>query len=227
MYTHVLFDLDGTLADTLPLIEYAYDALFSAHPGLGRAGADAMKLLGLPLNDLLAELAPGANVPKLAEEYMRYYRSRHDELLRGYPGVLETLSSLVKEGIVVGVVTSKVRETTERALRELGLLDFMDTIVTAEDVECHKPLPDPILAAMKNLGCEPGATLYVGDSPFDVRAARAAGVAAAAVTWGAFADQDLAAEFPQYVVREPSELLSIVRGIQPRDCRCLRPTCII
>ena len=212
MYKHVLFDLDGTLVDTLPLIEYSYRTLFQENPQYGDLSEEAMRLLGLPLTGILERLVPAADVPVFADEYMRLYREKHDELIRSYPGMLEAVAKVVQEGAVVGVVTSKARETTEWALDDMGLLGLVDVIITAEDVKSHKPSPDPILTAMRMLQAPRNGTLYVGDSPFDIQAARAAGVDVAAVTWGAFDKDDLKGLEPTYLLDEPGELIGVVLG---------------
>lgn len=210
MYTHVLFDLDGTLVDTLPLIEHTYSTLFSRHPEYGVVGQDAVKLLGMSLTSILSQLVPADNVQDMADEYMTIYREHHDDMLKPYPGILEAVSGIVQVGVVVGVVTSKMRETTERALRDLDLLELMDVIVASEDVKRHKPDAEPVLAAMRKLGCSSKGTVYIGDSPFDMMAGKAAGTDVIGVTWGAFDRGELEALEPNHIVESPSALYSVL-----------------
>jgi pyrophosphatase PpaX len=212
-YTHALFDLDGTLVDTIPLIRYAYAATLAAHPEFGASGEQAMKRIGLPLRQILAELVPPQWVETCIAEYLAHYRSRHDELLRGYPGMRDVVTALAAADVRMGVVTSKARATTLMALEAEGIADLMGVIVAAEDTTIHKPQPEPILLAMSSLGsAESRHTAYVGDSPFDMQAAKAAGVCAVAVTWGAFTEQELRAAEPDHLLRSPGELLGLIAG---------------
>jgi pyrophosphatase PpaX len=114
------------------------------------------------------------------------------------------LERLHAEGRRLGIVTAKRRETVELAFARLPLRDYFETIVAADDTPRQKPDPEPILLALERLGVRAGDAAYIGDSPFDVGAARAAGVRAIGVTWGGIHTMDDA----DVVVSTPEELLA-------------------
>jgi pyrophosphatase PpaX len=149
-----------------------------------------------------------------AEELIRAYREHNEPLhgeLRSFAGILEALPELREEGRRLGVVTSKRRATVELAFAVLPLEPLFDTVVTADDTSRLKPDPAPIRLALERLAAEPADAVYVGDSPFDVAAARAAGVSSVAVTWGGiFPRERLAAELPGAVVDTVDELLAVL-----------------
>jgi pyrophosphatase PpaX len=205
----VLFDLDGTLIDSGAIILAS----------MKHATRTVLKR-EIPDDELLARVGSS-----LVEEMRAFDESRVDELVRVYrehneplhselqpcPGVLELLPKLEAEGRRLGIVTAKRRATVELAFAVLPLRDYFDVLVTAEDTERHKPHPEPLLLALERLDMPADATVYVGDSPFDVRAAKAAGIAAIAVSWGRIHSAErLAAEAPDALVHDPEELLAVI-----------------
>jgi len=126
------------------------------------------------------------------------------------PGMQELLLALRAEGVRIGLATAKRRATIEIAFRYLPQLEgLFDTIVSSDDTERHKPDPAPLLLALERLGAEAGDGAYVGDSPFDVEAARAAGLRSIAVTWGGIHDRErLGAVGPDAIASTTLELLA-------------------
>jgi pyrophosphatase PpaX len=123
----------------------------------------------------------------------------------------DVLVRLRDEGRRLGVVTAKRRSTVELAFAQVPLGHLFETIVGGDETERHKPDPEPLLLGAERLGADPAATAYVGDSPFDVRAAKAAGMFAVAVTWGRIHDRErLEAEQPDAIVENAEELLGLL-----------------
>jgi pyrophosphatase PpaX len=123
----------------------------------------------------------------------------------------DVLVRLREEGRRLGVVTAKRRATVELAFDRVPLGHLFETIVGGDETERHKPDPEPLLLAAKRLGADPAATAYVGDSPFDVRAAKAADMFSVAVTWGRIHDRArLEAEQPDAIVDRAEELLGVL-----------------
>ena len=150
---------------------------------------------------------------ELYDVYREYNHRRHDELIRGYDGVAEVLDGLKAAGRRLGIVTSKSHDTTEMAFRAVGLREHFDVVVTASDTTEHKPSPVPLRLCLERLGGEPAGSLYVGDSPVDIEAGNAAGMATAAVAWGVFGREALLAAAPDFWLGEPRELLALcLRG---------------
>jgi pyrophosphatase PpaX len=150
--------------------------------------------------------------PERVEELVEAYREHNEPLhseLQPCAGILDVLPVLRAEGRRLGIVTAKRRLTVQLAFDTLPELEqYFDVVVGAEDTERHKPHPEPILVALERVGAAARETAYVGDSPFDVQAANAAGVAAVAVTWGGFHSRErLAQEEPDAIVATPEELL--------------------
>ena len=218
-YDPVIFDLDGTVVDTVELIRDSFR--HSVRTVLGRDFPDEHILAGVgqPLMTQMRRLSE-EHAQELYDVYREYNHRRHDELIRGYDGMRELLEGLRAAGRRLGIVTSKSRDTTQMAFAAVGLGEYFDAVVTASDTDEHKPSPVPLRLCLERLGDagvaggEPGATetlgpIYVGDSPVDIVAGRAAGMATAAVAWGVFSRDELLAVEPDFYVATPAELLAL------------------
>jgi pyrophosphatase PpaX len=207
----VLFDLDGTLIDSGPIIlasmqhavrtvldrEIAYEELAATVGGQG----------------LVAQMTQLD--PDRVEELVETYRAHNDplhETLEAFAGLVDLLPRLRADGRRLGIVTAKRHRTVALAFDRFPWLEEQfEVVIGHEDTDRHKPDPDPVLEALKRLGASPGEAAYVGDSPFDVRAAKAAGAFAVAVSWGGIhTDERLLAEEPDAFVHAPEELLDVV-----------------
>jgi pyrophosphatase PpaX len=204
-YPVVLFDFDGTIVDSGAIIMASFR--HAAQEVLEREIADIQvtaMLGGASLHEQMAAIAPD-RVDELVVAYRRHNEPLHDEL-ECCAGMLDVLDRLRAEGRRLGIVTAKRHATVELAFARLPLRDYFEVIIGADDTARHKPDPEPILLALERLGAEPGDAAYVGDSPFDIGAARAAGVHAIGVTWGGIHPMDDA----DAIVSTPEELLAAV-----------------
>jgi pyrophosphatase PpaX len=202
----VLFDLDGTVVDSGAII--LASMRHATREVLGRDFDDAelMQAVGGP--GLEAQMAVFA--PERVDELVRVYRAHneplHDEL-EACAGMEDVLLRLHEEGRRLGVVTAKRRATVELAFASVPLAHLFETVVGGDETEKHKPDPEPLLLAAERMGVAPTDCAYVGDSPFDIRAARAAEMYAVAVTWGRIHDRSkLEREQPDAVVDTAEEL---------------------
>jgi pyrophosphatase PpaX len=197
-----LFDFDGTLVDTTEMILQGMRHATSSV--LGRDDFSREELLanvGQPLPRQM-ELFDAEKAGLLLASYRAHHEEHHDRLIAEFPGVEEALSRLRAAGVKVVVVTSKRRRSVEMALAKLPGLDLVvDRFVTMEDTTKHKPDPEPLLRGLELAGDVPkDRAVYVGDSPFDVQAAKAAGLTSVAVGWGAFSEETLRAAGPDHLV---------------------------
>lgn len=212
MLSAVLFDFDGTLVDTTEMIHQSMRHATSSV--LGREDIPRETLLanvGQPLPRQM-ELIDTENAESLLEAYRSHHERHHDALIREFPGVEESLSRLRSAGIKVAVVTSKRRVSVEMALEIFpGLRNVVDRFVTMEDTTHHKPHPEPLLRALKLLGSIPKErAAYIGDSPFDVEAAKAAELTSVAVSWGAFSEDALRASGPDHLVPDIQSAVDVL-----------------
>ena len=204
----VVFDLDGTVVDTVELIVESFR--FATRTVLGEVLPDDVIIAGVgqPLMFQMERLSE-EHAQELCDVYREYNHRRFDELIRGYDGVAELLEGLKAANRRLGIVTSNSRDTTRMAFRAVGLAEHFDVVVTASDTTEHKPSPVPLLLCLDRLGAGAGGSIYVGDSPYDIQAGAAAGMATAAVAWGVFGKEALLAAAPDYWVEEPRELLAL------------------
>jgi pyrophosphatase PpaX len=209
-YPTVLFDLDGTLIDSGEIILASF-----------RHATRTVLAREIP-DEVLAAAVGGSNIyeqmrafdEERAEELVRVYREHneplHDDLVafEGIEGVLERLKS---ERRRLGIVTAKRRRTVDLAFSLLPLERYFDTVVTAEQTKQHKPHPEPVLAALERLGSSPDEAAFVGDSPFDMGAGKAAGVFTVAVSWGKIHPVERLVEAgADAIVHTPEELLDVL-----------------
>lgn len=205
----VFFDLDGTLADTIPLIIASYQHAFREVLGVEVEEAAARSWIGRPLLPALLEEAP-EHGHELDRVYREWNLANTERLIRAYPGIPGLLDRLGEAGARTAVVTSKRRETAALALEHVGISGRIEVVAGLEDTTAHKPDPAPLRHGARILGVDPAACVYVGDATVDILAARAAGMAAVAVTWGAGLRADLAAVEPERVCESVEELLEVL-----------------
>jgi len=211
-FRFVVFDWDGTLADSTGII---VDSLQQACRDLGEpvpADIDARHVIGLGLADALRRVAPGLPRERHADlvaRYRHHYVTR-DEGIALYAGVREMLAELETAGLVLGIATGKSRAGLDRALAQQGIGGHF-TVTRCADEGFPKPHPDMLVHLMDHTGFEPDATLMIGDTTHDLELARNAGTAALAVAYGAHAADELAALAPLATVRSVAELLEWLR----------------
>ena len=212
MLAAALFDFDGTLVDTTEMI---FQGMRHATTSvLGRDDLTREQLLanvGQPLPRQM-ELFDAEKAELLLEAYRAHHEEHHDALIGEFPGVAEALSRLRAAGVRIVVVTSKRRRSVEMALEKFPGLDLVvDRFVTMEDTEEHKPHPEPLLKGLELMGGIPKEeAVYVGDSPFDVQAAKAAGLTSVAVSWGAFSEDTLREADPDYLVPDIDSVVDVL-----------------
>lgn len=210
MIRTVLFDLDGTIIDTNELIIETFLHVLLERTPTPLTREQIIPSMGMPLEYQLRKFSGLDDVEELKAAYRRYNISRHDELVREFPHVKEVIGALHEGGIQLGIVTTKMRETTERALRMFGLLDQMGVVVTINDVQHAKPHPEPVLLAIEKLRADPATTLMVGDSPADIQSANAAGAISCGVAWSLKGEAVLRQYEPRHIIHDMRDILGLV-----------------
>jgi pyrophosphatase PpaX len=207
-YPVVLFDLDGTVIDSGSII--IASMRHAAQTVLGREIPDEQLLAAVGGPGLVEQMRnlDADRVDELVECYRAHNEPLHSELVE-CAGMTDALTTLKEQGRRLGIVTAKRRATVDIAFRYLPLETFFEVVVGSDDTETHKPDPAPLVYALEQLAADPDEAAYVGDSPFDVRAAKAAGLHAVAVTWGGIHQRErLEAEGPDAIVSDTDELLA-------------------
>jgi pyrophosphatase PpaX len=206
----VLFDLDGTIVDSGAIILASMRHAAKEVLGFEPPDEELMAAVGGPgLEAQMRELAPD-RVDELVTVYRAHNEPLHDELV-SCAGIDDVLVRLKDEGRRLAIVTAKRRATVELAFATVPLGHLFETVVGGDETERHKPNPEPLLLAAERMYAVPDECAYIGDSPFDIRAAKAAGMHAVAVTWGGIHDREkLERERPDAVVDHPHELLDVL-----------------
>jgi len=203
-----LFDLDGTLIDSIELILRSYRHTMRAHRGLEPPDAVWMKGLGTPLWVQFRDWTDDpAEIEAMVATYRAYNLEHHDALVRPYDGVVAAVQALRHKGKTLGLVTSKMRSGALRGLKVAGLEDAFAAIVGADEVTHPKPHPEPVLKALELLDAPATGAVFIGDSRHDIACGQAAGVKTAAVLWGPFDRSDLEDLAPDYWLERPEDLI--------------------
>lgn len=209
-YQAVLFDLDGTLIDTNHLIVQSFLHTLEVHTPGQYTEKDILAIMGEPLLEQMKRFDQ-KQAEKMVETYQQFNVTKHDELVREFPKVRETVQALSDAGFKLGVVTNKRRKVVEMGLRRYGLDRWMKTVICAGEGIPPKPEPDMIQKALSDLQVSPESALMVGDTRFDVLAGKRAGVDQVGVGWSLHPEQ-LKELSPTYFIEEMNQLLEIVEG---------------
>lgn len=206
----VLFDLDGTLANTVPAIVASYTHAW-ATVGREITPAEILPTIGRTLKDVFGEQDP-EHAEQLETTYIEHNMAHLPELVEPYEGINELLRDMIDAGITVGVVTSKRTNAAELTMRCVELPAEVPLLCSMEDTTAHKPDPTPLLTGMKKVNGTPETTLYVGDAVVDLQAAHAGGMSGVGVTWGAGVPAELHKQPSVGVVDTVAELRKIILG---------------
>ncbi|MCR8641254.1 HAD family hydrolase [Paenibacillus sp. N1-5-1-14] len=180
----VIFDFDGTLADTLPVCFYAFGRVFKEIDGREVTAEDAVAMFGPSEVGILEQnIANQHLVTKAVEDFYAYYEQEHQKFVAYNTDIASLLVQLREQGLKIGIVTGKARRSLDISMKVLEMEGLFDVIITSDDVEKHKPHPEGIFKAMDLLQVEAEETLFIGDSHADVRAGKAAGVTTIGVHW--------------------------------------------
>lgn len=213
-----LFDLDGTLIDSIRLILDSYHHTLTQHKLPARTDEEWLRGVGTPLQ---VQFAAWRESPEILEAMIATYREynlkHHDRMVTVYPGVVDAVREIKAAGVQTGLVTSKNRIGALRGLKLVGLEALMDVLVCADEVTNPKPHPEPVEKAVELLGADPRTTVYVGDSIHDMHSGRAAGVKTAAALWGPFGRAHLVSAKPDYWLETPGDLVELLVEKRERD----------
>ncbi|MFN2603786.1 MAG: HAD family hydrolase [Gemmatimonadaceae bacterium] len=211
----VLFDLDGTLIDSIGLLLASVKHTFSGREGSAPTEEEWIAGIGTPL---AAQLKPYVESDEDAQElvarYRTFQREHHDRFTAPYDGVMDTLEQLYNWGHPLGVVTSKSNEMMERGLRQTGMDVYMKTMIGCDSCARHKPDPFPVQMALDELGYQAHETVFVGDSPHDIASGNGAGVTTIAALWGPFTKSQLAPFKPTLYLENITDLPRTVQRLQ-------------
>ena len=213
----VLFDLDGTLIDSIGLLLASVRHAFEGFNGRAPTEQEWVAGIGTPLGkQLQAFCESDEQLEAVTARYRTFQRSSHDRLTTAFPGTLEVLGILAAAGHPMGIVTSKSNEMMDRALVLTGIAPYMTTTIGCDSCAVHKPDPFPVRLALGELGYEPTEAVFVGDSPHDINSGNSAGVVSIAALWGPFTRDQLAKASPSHYLDGISALPALVERIQNR-----------
>lgn len=207
----VLFDFDGTLANSTELVMQCYRHTMTTHLGEPPPDEEWLRGFGTPLEPQIRRFARSeGEAVEMLKTYREHQEVHHDRLLRPFEGIVPMVRALLNREVPIGIVTSKHRAGTVRGLELCTLSSCFTVIITPEDVENPKPHPEPVLHALDQLGVEPEEAVFIGDSPHDIASGRSAGTFTAGVLWGPFSRAALEAENPDFLLNSPGEVLELV-----------------
>ena len=206
-FATVVFDFDGTIANTLPLIYQTFNTVLEPRIGRILPDAEIRSHFGPPDQVILGRYIDEAERETAFAEDIALYERDHNEHVYLYDGMYELLQTCKEEEIRIGIMTGKSRVSANISLRELNIEQFVDVLVAGDDVVMPKPHPEGVIAALAQLGhsdAENGA--MVGDSAADTYAGRGSGLYTIGVTWGVPEHDDLRAATPDVICNNVSEL---------------------
>ena len=214
-YDTVLFDLDGTILDTNELIIISFLHALKDYTEEGFSRDHIIPFMGAPLVEQMKRFSGLEEVDHLVDAYREINLRLHDEYVQLFDQVEEVLAKLHESGVKLGVVTTKMRLTTDKGLAFTNIAKYMGAVITIDDVKHAKPHAEPVQKALEGLGADPARTLMVGDSTVDIQSGLNAGVKTVGVAWSLKGEQVLRNVGADYIIHSMRDLYDIV-GLESR-----------
>ena len=213
MIKTVLFDLDGTLLNTLTDLSNSVNYALSSHHLPQRTELEVRSFLGNGIHNLIEKSVPENTPSELLEDvfqsFKSYYLQHGLDSTAPYPGIMSLLKALQQKSVKMAIISNKV-DTAVQQLNKKFFSDYISIAIGEKPQIRRKPAPDSVLLAIKALDANPATTLYVGDSEVDYETAHSAGIRCALVTWG-FRDRlDLEDLHADYYVNSSHELMAVI-----------------
>lgn len=213
MIKTVLFDLDGTLLNTLTDLSNSVNYALNSHHLPQRTELEVRSFLGNGIHNLIEKSVPENTPSELLEDvfqsFKSYYLQHGLDSTAPYPGIISLLKALQQKSVKMAIISNKV-DTAVQQLNKKFFSDYIGIAIGEKPQIRRKPAPDSVLLAIKALDANPATTLYVGDSEVDYETAHSAGIRCALVTWG-FRDRlDLEDLHADYYVNSPHELMAVI-----------------
>lgn len=208
----VLFDFDGTIMDTADIIIGSWQHTFVTYEGKERPVEEIVKTFGEILSHTMSKVLPHVDTDEAIDTYRSYHRDNFGERISVFEGVPELLAELKRLNYKTGLVTSRMAGTTWEGLRQYGLAEYFDVVVSCDDTDKHKPDPTPVYIALERLGSQPQNTVMLGDTMFDILCARNAGVTSILVGWHvAMSPEDInGIDGPDFIIEKAEDLLPLI-----------------
>lgn len=215
MKKYILFDFDGTLVNTNDVILASWQHTYRHYLGHEMPVDHITSCFGEPLLLTMEREFPGVNPQESADVYRQFQLENADKLVTIFPGIKELLADLKAAGYVLGIVTSRTRESALRYMDMFGITSYFSDLVTCDDTTVHKPNPEPILLAMSKLGASAEESIMIGDSPFDIKCANNAGVDSVMVNWRITCDETSVIDDAKvdYWIHQPSDLVELLKTL--------------
>lgn len=204
----VLFDVDGTLLNTKEFIYQAYEYTFRLHnlPEIPRDELDRM--MGKSLEDCYKHFAPSYDISSLCNTH-RIFQTENLNLSVPFPNTKGTLDKIKEAGLKTAAITTRSQRTSVHTLELARIKDKIDVVISGEDRGKHKPHPEPLLKALKQLGVRPEKAIMVGDTDVDILAGKNAKTKTIGVTYG-FHGKRIVESNPDYVIDDIADIIPII-----------------
>ena len=204
----IIFDLDGTLCDTFPVIIDAFNAAVAPIKGRAYTALQVIALFGDP-EPVMIRREVGDRWEEACEIYYQRYQQDHHQVAP-FDGVSEMLAELTRLEIPMALVTGKSRRSCDITLREMGWSDCFASVVTGSEMKKQKPDPGGLLTAVREMNLDPARCVMVGDSPADIGAAKGAGIGAVVAGWHSVYLDEVKKLEPELWAREPRDVVKLV-----------------
>ncbi|MGQ9617486.1 MAG: HAD family hydrolase [Candidatus Aminicenantia bacterium] len=212
----VVFDLDGTLIDSHPITLSAFKAVLKKWGNVDLTDEAIYDSFGPPEKIIFRKYVEEENLENCYREYVKIFEENHTQI-EVFGGIENVLSTLKRMGIAVGVFTGRGRELSLKILRFKRLSNYIEELVSSEDVQNPKPYPDGVEEICRRLGIKTSNCLHVGDSFMDIKSGKNAGVITAGALWGTRNRERLLKESPDFILNSPLDILEIIKNAQSKN----------
>lgn len=214
-YKAFLFDNDGTITDSNSLIVSSFRYMSRTVIGRELELPEICASFGRPLDEIMMDFKAKYQLKESIEEmcdiYRTFQKTHSDSGIPAFPDIPKTLAALKEKGVKLGVVTSRLNDSTISVLSQVDIYKYFDVLIGANDTNIHKPQPEPALLCCERLGVDPSEALMIGDAVFDIQCGQNAGCSTCFVGWSFCTTKEQAlAAHPDYIVNTPMDLLELV-----------------
>ena len=211
MIRYVLFDLDGTLADTEDVIVKSFKHIHKKFNNKELSKKEILKTFGEPLKETLKRDFK-EELEVVLEEYVVFHRDIFHDHLKPHKNAIETVKTLHEEGYSLGVVTSRLSDTAVEILEIFEIKKYFQSVIAVDNTENHKPHPEPLMKAIQQMKGDTDSSTYIGDTRFDIECAKNANVKSVLVGWSHHAEEEEDKIAPDFIINDFIELVNIIKS---------------